>query len=86
MDSVLNVSSAPTKTDDVPYTVEFVTQDDAEAVLEMLKTFFFKVCNQSYTLSKQFKFDVSETEVEMYCPSLISSLLPICLDLIRQNP
>ncbi|XP_019893725.2 arylalkylamine N-acetyltransferase 1 isoform X1 [Musca domestica] len=46
MDSVLNVSSAPAvtkaKTDDTSYTVEYVTQDDAEAVLEMLKTFFFK--------------------------------------------
>ncbi|XP_013104210.1 arylalkylamine N-acetyltransferase 1 isoform X2 [Stomoxys calcitrans] len=47
MDSVLNVNPTPVSTqqattDDVPYTVELVTHADAEAVLEMLKTFFFK--------------------------------------------
>ncbi|XP_075148438.1 speck isoform X2 [Haematobia irritans] len=47
MDTVLNVnqnpaSSQPPQTNDVPYTVEYVTEEDAEPVLQMLKTFFFK--------------------------------------------
>lgn len=46
MDSTLKVSEpvpAPaTVVDDVPYTIELITEKDAEGVLKMLKTFFFK--------------------------------------------
>ncbi|KAM7360539.1 speck isoform 2-T2 [Cochliomyia hominivorax] len=48
MDSVLNVSSTATtttqsqKSDELPYTVEPVTAEDSDKVVEMLKEFFFK--------------------------------------------
>ncbi|XP_073815363.1 arylalkylamine N-acetyltransferase 1-like isoform X1 [Musca autumnalis] len=68
MDSVLNVSSSPAasvtqaKTYETSYTVELVTQDDAEALLEMLKRFFFKdePLNNSLNLGEC-------KELEEYC-------------------
>lgn len=47
MDSVLNVSSSATtkqieNSDDLPYTVESITSEDSDKVVEMLKKFFFK--------------------------------------------